>query len=744
VLESLQSAAVIGIAKAVPFPVEFKDRTKDRLFKQVAFPSETIGTYRIRAINTGLRTASVVTQKTVNTHLPLDSADGKLFRVKAVLAQPSQGVSESYWLTLHHNDFSHTIQDHNQYRLRGVTDKGWKSDWVYSEARDEENRLKIYEMIYDILDMVASIQDGDIQAFITMLVEDAFKIGALQESKPTAQVQLGAKEDLNHAYSESAIIQQDDLNRNPNDTLNMDLQVLADLYSKTLYKEFREELLASPQEFTKLFKTYKIEDDFRKNSGDIITLLLENFLEDRMDKVVESVNLQYEVDNGENKAIYLEGRYNFDIKSELLRSAYHLMPTDNFVMTVKSAVKLFTDPYFHDDVDYRVLDETIATLKSFKNTVHEWMDTDISEEILLFMRLLVQDVYLPYAVVDQRMAEIMVDLADRNEKLKVRDDVVEFDLDSPDNLIKHLVVRDLITGLALEDLGLTQDFQAYLADSLLNSMKGKIEALVDYGLEEFIMVLSEIGEKLRTDVEKLPIASRDALQMNASEWITTHSHLLKNREESAMVDIRDQIANASVIQDKQTAELNSIHLIDVSSVSFDSLIRMKEQVILSTLDSLYSKSMIYPQSIKEDENLLLSDQSHQDAIFIDGRTLESMDVQISDRTLSDRGLVQKVQEYFRVVASDDYTHHETPSHIAADQKTVYAKDEEYRIYLMNLKDSLSQLKNESYEVALMADLKDTFVITGHESVLYALGDVSKDGWPIGQFILGTNTLKGGT
>jgi hypothetical protein len=62
-------------------------------------------------------------------------------------------------------------------------------------------------------------------------------------------------------------------------------------------------------------------------------------------------------------------------------------------------------------------------------------------------------------------------------------------------------------------------------------------------------------------------------------------------------------------------------------------------------------------------------------------------------------------------------------------------------YKPHLSDGYHRPYGETKHMRLDTGLHDKYQMKGRELVQYVLGDVSKDGWPVGKFILGVNTLK---
>jgi hypothetical protein len=751
-LESLQSMAVVGIAKAVPFPVDFKERTEDRIFKQVSFPGEK-GTFRIRAVNTGLRTMSTVVQKTVNTGIRLENPDGKLFRVKAVLNRPFDevtGVTESHWLTLHHNDFSSAPQSHYQYRVRGVSINGIKSDWVYSEARDETNHLKIYAMLYDILDLITMIQDDELQAYLSVIVQDAFAHAVFKESAPLAQVHERPFENFEHYIREKLELYtgQYPIDEKFVSGITSALQYVAD----ALYQEFKESLLASPEEFTDFARVYKLYDKIQSNPDSIVTLIMQHFLEDTLDKVIQASNIEVLLDNGENQQVYLEGRYNLDIKNEILNRAMTVMPHDNFVFKANDTVQLLSQPIFHDFIDYSVVDETQQTLSMFKQELNELLEAEAAEELMMFIRMVVQEAFLPYAIAEQRLAQVAIDLKDTTEDYIIRDPIVQYDLTSDDFNQKILVAYDLVKDLISGDLPLRQSFEVRLLDQWINQMLTKKHLLLDYNFTEFLLVCAEIGERLSAQYSKLPYVQKESVVTELAEMqCTTLLDDIFETLESVDLQLEEE---SQLISDEWFHLLEEMKMILSENQILDSTLILKlntqmEQIQV-LVDDQSSSAMVAPikklsQQFEQlttrwGENIATSSVNPNKPVSDELSLMAGMEKAFVYPTTSqqtkDQMLIRLADKLLEKVNKIPYAYGES--------KQVSIQSSINPTYIPHPHDVYGRYQLEKQDIFLTPMLNDKFVMSGNEEVNYALGDVSNTGWPIGKFILGTNTLKGVT
>ncbi|QHW35673.1 hypothetical protein GZH47_32770 (plasmid) [Paenibacillus rhizovicinus] len=678
------------MAKAVPFPVDFKEQHNNRIFKHVSFPGEP-GTYRIRAINNGLNTVSTIHQKSISTGIDATDIEGQRYRIKAVLSEPDTGISESYWLSTRHEDYV-GVQAFNQYRIRGISLEGWKSDWVYSEARDEANHIVVYEMLYDLLNIIEMIDDEKIEAFLQLMTSDAYQ--AVSHSEFVRFIpSLEPDELLEHLISETFDSESDRSNV-VNESLVAQLKSSFDFIGKSLYSSFKEDFLADKREFADIMKMYRAYDRFQQKPSDIVSMVVEIFLEEYLENIVKASNIEVLLENDENKAIYLEGRYALDVKAEVLRAAYTLMPHDNFVFHANSTVKLLTEPIFREDVNYRIVQETKETLSVFASHLQEALGVTPSEELFFFMRMMFQEAYMPYMLMDQRIAEVMINLIDDADYISGSDGIIEYDVVEGDDVNKRMFLYDLAWNLILGDKDFRYDYEIGLMDKFLNHMTSKRHALVNYHFYEYVDALAEMGERFTLRYKEMPFTPSEQLSIGSKEQTAR-----RFKTSSSVQEDTDLIASDSTKLAPSAAE------------------RLSDYMDVLLAEQLTNRST--PQET-EHENFVV----------------HYADVAATSDDL--RGLVK---EYYRILASERLGISPDLGASRSELFHVSANDLVSPQYKPHLWAKYNLHLKTSRDISVTTSLKDQFKLDGREKVLYALGDISA-GWPIGHFILGTNTLKG--
>jgi hypothetical protein len=695
-LESKLSIAASATARAVPFPVDFKDQSDDRLYRQVVFPG-TVGTYRIRAKGKNLKTLSTVIRRAVETGIPIENVDGKRFRIKAVLSESIDGVSESYWLTMHHQDYADLIQDHNQYRVRGVTKQGWYTDWVYSELRDRENRLEIFQLLHDILDLAAMVYDDELETFLTTLVQDSFHAILFQEGSPLYALGLDSLEQVEHYLQEQIKTTSNQAIPGVDEKFVARIEGMMQHISSKLHESFKEMLCTTINEDSNILKRYQRQDVFTQSLSDLAGLLVQHYLEEAIEKVVQSTKIEVFLDNEENQQIYLEGHYNFDIKGELLRHSYTLMPEDRFFLNATSTVQLIAEPVARESMDYQMISSLRQSLLLFKKLVSETLEVHPSEEISKFLRMIMKDLYVPHLIVDQRLAEITIDLDDTRDKVQVDDAVVEYDLESEDGIFRTLLVRDMVKTLLLNDVHLRRSYEIELIDELIRLVTDRTALYINNHWIEYFDCISLMGEQF-------------AAHYNA---------IFADQKEDIAFDLQDEtdlLPDFSPSKNEVLSLLNG-EILNISPTLTQSL---SDHLNMKLDDLLY----IRPWTQKQ----MLDELTFESFDSVSGR----LDLISSLYDYFDIGPEERIEKHFDLVSSPSEYLQMTFSRNVSPT------------YLPHPKDSYGRDKQESCDILMLSDIKDKYELNGKERVLYALGEMSDTGWPLGKFKIGTNTLKGGT
>jgi|GEM_PF-5091939 len=680
------------------FPIRSKEPHDDRIFKHITFPDNHDSlTLRLRTINRNYITESSVLQKQIRTNISSSDLEKDIFRVKAVLSQSDHGILESHWVTQKEIN-ALSVSTHNQYRIRGISRENWKSDWVYSELRDAENDLIIYNMLYDILDLLMSVHDDQIDYVMDYIVRDTF-LQIIKENIPQFSTSLEQEELLEANIEEIVSFLASHLQNHPKEQMVTELGEAFLILSRELKKEFQESVMASPLEFSDLYRSYRLLEQYQHKKNDALYLLVDIFLEDRLEKILQNADIEVLLQNQEEMGIYLNGKYDFNIKNELITSMYHASPNENFVTSLNDAVQLLSEPIVYEHLVYQK-----------------------DESVEKFMRLALRELYAPFAAIDIRLAELEHALEDAYG-LDIIGNVIEYATKIDDYELRNLLLNDIISSVIQGDLDMKKDYEIWILDHMLNLFKDSRKALlIEYRFPEFFEVIMDIGESFRhtyrTTLEQTHESMTNEITESSRIHATAWGSLLK---ESYTIALQSTHQLAKVKDIKDYHENTHIGLLDYAEMYCKWLKKQIDESFIAMIRNHVKHHLTdIEQDIQED---LLSNP-------LDIAWLHVIQTHFSihdESLISLRGSVDQ-----EVIISnweqDEY-------------KSILPKEVYHNLFKHHLRDPNKYRILEKKQTELSHELRDVFKMDGTDIVQYALGDITKD-WPLGVFRLGTNTLKG--
>jgi len=640
--ESLFSNQVEIQLTNLDFPL-IKKSHDDRIFKHVTFPSDSDVTLRLKMINHNSKLESEFYQKVIPL-VDWDPLHDKL-RIKAVLSTSVNGVQESYWVTQKHFDYH--ASSHNQYRVRGVSKQGYQSDWMYSELRDEHNDLIVYEMLYDLLDLVDSIQDKNLSYLIDHSVNDTL-----------------------HLFIDSFHIKHDK-SYGIDEEIFQVIQEWFAVFKTQLKESFYEHVMVSPQALAELAKKYDLLDFFHQlERADFFALLLESYLEEYCENIVQQVNYEILVSHPDRQEVLLEAFCEFDIKDTLIKIIYSFDLSDHFIEHFNDMVKLLSDP-----------------------TVYEFLSYNTKEEISNFFRTAVKELFIPLNILDRRGAELFIETEDKS-LLDISSEVVQYDLTKDGELYSHLLLYDIFEILKEQNQH-QFDFKIYLIDKMLGIFeKSSLSLYLEYNPMEFLTLFTHIVEKFT--LETLPYFAENEQQvLQWKEEIkqqSTIQHSFKEHYQLTLHEISTMIHSLK-LNNRETKTIQIMDFLDLTP-------EQKKEKIDHMFAQLHENIEFYEtdhKRIKDFKNVLLKDKS----VFLNNK------------------LLFKFAENVLVKSNSDYK----------------------IIYQNHVFEKFNEFYKDHKEQMIQSGLLDKYIKKDIDEVKVYVGEISHE-WPLGKFILGSNTLKG--
>lgn len=676
-LESNFSKQVVVPFLNQSFPIEQQKR-EDRLLRSITFPSDTQTALRLHAINHNYKVVSTIERRTINLHIPEDewNAETDKLRIKAYLSIPVDGVRESHWVTQHHVDYG-MVQSHNQYRVRGVSTQGYLSDWVYSEMRDDENDLILYELLYEIIDMLQVVNDKDITYLLDYALEDVFNT-VFHSGKPLPSTSFAL-----------------------NDETKTKINELLQIFSTIFTSSFKEDVFASPKEFTEIARTYKLLEKYQETKTDFLALLIEHYLEEKYDELMKKVNLEVFLKNDEEMQILLQSMYEFDIKSELVCSLHDIEPHDRFVMTLNDAVELISEPI-----------------------VFEQLKTTPKEIIEQFMRLAFEELYIPLLVVDKRGAELTHELFDETN-FRATGDIVEIDTINEEDVYRLLLIHDVLRLLLNDLVDPKMDFHLQFIEKIIQTVNQKqLSLFIEYSPIEFIEWMASIKENFQAKYLSLMNSlsyqvntqiKEDVNIKNSSSVYSLFYHVnTQINDDSKLHSLKDIVS----LKDTYMAKINEFHeltkKLESSSYQTEFIVKVLETIVDQEI--LNETEANYNLLLTSDENYSIYDNK------------DKFRYELAQKILMNEYIINHSNKWFVFLKESLKS---CPIELFSNT------------WKLNPSSLYNELRLEKKELEINQDLEDVFIMNGEEVVRYMLGEIGGD-WPLGQFVLGTNTLKGQT
>lgn len=562
------------------FP-HFKEAHDDRLFKHITFheKDEDLKLRLTVVDNHGIarNQTSRVTQKVVPTKLEIVDPSDEVFRVKAVLSKQDHGLSESHWVTSKHVEPDYATT-HNQYRIHGVSKEGWKGDWVYSELRDEENDLIVYNMIYDVLDLLLTVHDDQVDFLMDYVVSDTFK-QVLREMTPEFARSLEFDEVQVHSVQELMEMLATKSTHNPQEEMvskiGENFMALAD----ELKKDFKENIMSSPKEFSELLRVYKCVDQYREKQVDFVQLLIEIFLEERYEDIVKNADIEVILQNDEESGIYLNGRYEFDIKGELITAIYNASPDDHFVTSLNDAVELISEPVVFEKLTY-----------------------DYDEEFAQFIRIALRELYVPMLAIDRHLLELKTDLEDEHMSDTMAS-IVEFDIIGDEGeSIKHLLMFDVIEAIIKGDMDPDNQTYTDFIDHMLNlTNDAKKHVLVEHFSDEVLEVFLNMGESFRQSYTKEVFTRNESQSISLADTVSSHETIPTRSFKDSYRTIMNELHNCISLTDyKNIKENQETGIIDLMVQEFNKFKHaVQESIRTATAEDAQNRTVMMPQILAE-------------------------------------------------------------------------------------------------------------------------------------------------
>lgn len=533
----------------------------DRSFKTISLPLDD-NKVRIKAIGQDGNEVALIEQKTVNLDISKDEYESSnpIFRVKAKLSMAVDGIKESEWVTfktLKGNE----LQEINQYRIRGVTKNNSVTDWVYSNIKTKENEDILFELIHDLLEILDTVQDDEIEYMFDSLVQDMF-ISYFQDD----ETHLERNYDLDNKRA-------------------IKLKEMKKLLKNKLQDDFRENVVSSFSYFSDLMRTYQILDRFEAENKDFLAYVLEAYLDDKLEKIIQEINYEAILQGDEELQALLREVYHFNIKRSVTQLFHEIKPEENFVTNITDIVKLFTEPEAFEELGYQA-----------------------REEYYNLFSTLIKDIYLPLVSMVDLTALVEAEFEDE-VSIEKEDYLVEYELTVGDDIFKNNFLRDILSML-FKEKDLEMDiFPIFSEIFIYPKLERKINLWLEYKPVEFIEYLLNVSENVEAHLKTLEKNNIHLINANINEN-HLHQNACKKINIRYLIELHqnESINILNTTKRKEKQEMLVIHLVLKNIAELKKNFNYFNDVFQFILsDYVTSKKTKGDISYKESSSLLFED-----------------------------------------------------------------------------------------------------------------------------------------
>lgn len=275
---------------------------------------------RLDAAPDALSTVSIDSIRRLRVH-QVPALDGGRYRVRSVLENPEKGVRESYW-TAGRSAEMDIMSSLVQYRVRGVSDSGKSSKWVYSNLMTDEGEALLFQLLSDLADTMDWMDDESVEYMMNKFLEELYKNDWLDR---------GATAERRYEVEEA---------------VKQGIQEIVSLFGEHT-KTFRDIVRAEPEELALLFKMYGTSDVNPSNMKDELFAVFYGYLEDQIDWLYTDGQIDA-FGEGDNPFAAVSDKFDLKVLAEKAQEAWNLFPEDHVHFHFRDLVSLARDPVVNE------------------------------------------------------------------------------------------------------------------------------------------------------------------------------------------------------------------------------------------------------------------------------------------------------------------------------------------------------------------------------------------------------------
>lgn len=611
-------------------------------------------------------------------------------RIKGIATKENQyGIQESDWVYFEQDKYNRDASKLNQYRVKGVDNRGLESRWVYSPLRTDKNEEVLFELLTDFFDIMLSMQDENIEYVVELATSDYFTKQIL-DYLPEFIKTMAIDEKQRVRYSEVLNVLED------ND-MGLDEEKVTSMIEELQYinKEFpkfvKESIKIHTREISNLLRVYNLSDQnyFNFRNEDVFGVLTQ-ILEDAMDLMLDSPDIEVMLKKDEEFHVLLQSSFDFKVQKDSLEAILTAAFDDNVVDLMKDVLKLMVD-------------------KSFL----EWFNYSIKEDSVLYVKNFLKSMWTLLYSTDSIYREMLMYAEDYHE-IQFDEQIIQYAMMDGDTIIGYTDMPfDILEMFIFDPLELHVDVD--VKDTFINLLQEKgLNVLLTYMPEETLsMILS-----VQTTIQE---TSKPNISENLNMIVYEQYHTLFKQ----LHDIKEQI---------------TVHLQDHYQVDENSKTNIKDDMYLKIFDDLVERYTILQKEFNEQLHLLMNDNSNVKTTETYRYTDEEIII-LKDSFKNILTIFDEVSETRNIQFTDFLNEIFTVLKTRIESFVMGREDDYENTWLVNPKDHITLNTKDIREVMVKVDRDDKIPDWITDRILYSIGNFDTD-WPIGKMILGKHGLGG--
>lgn len=610
-------------------------------------------------------------------------------RIKSIIEDTLYGSSESEWVYFEPKGIEEQAQIMNQYRIRGVSNTGLESEWVYSNLRTFDNEEVLFDLLTDFFDIALTMNDDVIDYFVNLTTGDYFTKEILDFlPEYVTRSMFDEKQCIN--YKEISKIAADYGIKIDEIKVAHMVEAIEFINGK-LPMYIQETFKKNIDEIVSLVTMYSVSDqEYFDFKDDKFYATFTKILDDSIEELIQNEDISVILRNNEEIQALLQTSFDFETQRDSFELHLDLALNDSVTSLTKDILKLVVD-------------------KSFT----EWYVREIEEESTLTVLNYLNSLWMLMYSADSVYRE-MLSYADDHYDISLDVDVVEYLLTKNNNTSEYApMLRDLVDIFIQDKTSVNVEPEIF--DKLINLVNEReLRMLINYIPEEALNMFMEVGHQISSN-ETLSLTEN--VSLSTQEYTNVMKAKLVEIKEAALIKMIDHysIEGPGAIN---IIEEDPLCMMDIAIQEYTNarLVYMDELGLL--LDEIAHMSETGTLAVSEEDQIVLTDYC---------------DTAIKDFFIFNEKTTFKFSEYLKEVF--------TILKRRIEDMTIQLDDSHDLLWLGNPKDKIPLTASTVKDMFITIERTESIPDWIKERLLYSVGKFDVD-WPVGKFIVGRHSLGG--